>query len=227
MAEFAESYSSLLKHDLSHKPIPSNGSILSKSNKTTTVYIQIPQDVDVEYKPIDEVPNLDDLMRLTHNVGAILSLDCHDQFSDSVVFSSNEAECALMPLVKSSKKYLKTKGFTDDEISIMLAEYNLDETAIIPLVLACAETEKAISSSTTKCFRDHNNQTKDMTWSGVGDCALQAIGIDIFFGLSQSTLKTWSKAAIKRAFKAIVPIILGPIGVAIIVAEFIYCLYNL
>ena len=228
LSAFNVEYASVLNHNMLPIPKSFESHSLSHNSKTTTVYVEIPNDVDINYKPVDEVSTLDDLMVLTHNVGAVLSFNCSDQLGDSIIFSTLEAEHALAPLVKSSKTYLKSKGFTDGEIEDMLAEYNLDDTALVPLVLACAESEINISSISTKqIHRNKGVHTNEITWGGVGDCAMQAIGIDIFMGLSQSTLKTWSKAAIKRAFKSLLPKLLGPVGVAVMVAEFSYCLYNL
>lgn len=61
-------------------------------------------------------------------------------------------------------------------------------------------------------------------WSDVGDCAIRAIGMDIFAGLGSSAIKTWGKAAIKKAFKVAAKKIVGPVGVAITVVEFAVCM---
>ena len=67
------------------------------------------------------------------------------------------------------------------------------------------------------------NSTID--WYKVGNCAIKALGVDIFYGLSQSNLKTWSVAMMKRAFKTVAKKVIGPIGAIICVGEFSHCYF--
>jgi hypothetical protein len=59
-----------------------------------------------------------------------------------------------------------------------------------------------------------------------GDCAMKSLGADFLFGVSGSSLKTWGKAAIKKAFKSVAKKMLGPIGALIAVVEFSYCMWG-
>lgn len=60
----------------------------------------------------------------------------------------------------------------------------------------------------------------------VFDCAIEALGFDIGWATATSIAKTWTKAAIKKAFKSIAQKALGPVGAAIAAGKFIWCLHE-
>ena len=55
-------------------------------------------------------------------------------------------------------------------------------------------------------------------------CAAVAIGADALWALGGSSASSWSRAAMKKAFKAVAKRFLGPVGVAIAVVSFGVCL---
>lgn len=194
-----------------------------QSKKPTTVYIGYDPESGINRDDLKKISTIDELMVLSNHYGAELTLDKTCNLNDSVTLSATEASNVLSPLVKSSKDFLKARNFTDSDISEILIECDADETILIPLVLAM----ESVESNNGSIISTKSIHTKEITWSGVGDCLIQAVGLDIFYGISQSTLKTWTKAAIKKAVKSILPKCLGPIGVALIVGDLLYCIYNL
>ncbi len=186
------------------------------------------QDINL-YKLITSIGDVTALHRL---VGAEFSSTNTDSSQYSVTISETEVRSALRPLVDESKNYFKSKGFTNDEINQMLIEENADETdlAILALIMTWAELDETEFSKNDKGFNplelfvtkayaeDGNNYNKAF------DCALKALGADLLSSIGGSSLKTWGKAAIKRAVKILAKKALGPIGAAICVAEFVYCM---
>ncbi len=106
-----------------------------------------------------------------------------------------------------------------NDIQEMLIENGAPETDLVPFVLACAEYEQ------NQLNVNSTSLTRSIDWPRVGECAIKAIGLDIFYGLNQSTLSTWGVPAMKKAFKSIAKKLLGPIGAIIAVGEFVACYY--
>ena len=83
---------------------------------------------------------------------------------------------------------------------------------ILDLIATPAYAQNYQAEATKRIFRD------------VKDCVLEALGADFAgFGFC-STAAQWTKATIKRVFKNIAKKALGPVGAAIAVGEFIFCL---
>ena len=113
------------------------------------------------------------------------------------------------------------------DIDEMIVEGNGTEEDLIPLVMAMIQLEASENTMTTRVnfeslfFQSANAQT----WTQVGQCAVAAIGVDVLWSLGSDGGK-WTKKAIKKAFKAVAKRFLGPIGVAIAVVSFSFCVAN-
>lgn len=207
------------------------------SENNTSVYLLFPEDTQPEIKELTEevvtIQDLSDLIRLTdatmqyhpneHNINYKIEIS-----EDKIV---NEME----PFIKNAKEYLYRRGFSEEEIIEMIKENDANETDLVPFVLKLSEAELSDAVYAYK----HQMQTlnlldifasptyaKDLELMDYLDCALVAVGADVFYSLSWSGAKTWTKAAMKRAFSAVVKRALGPIGAAITVASFGICMYN-
>lgn len=62
-------------------------------------------------------------------------------------------------------------------------------------------------------------------WGEVLECAATAVGIDMAWAFGQSTASSWSWSTIKKVFKTAVPKVLGPVGVGLAVASFLWCIW--
>lgn len=58
------------------------------------------------------------------------------------------------------------------------------------------------------------------------DCAIEALGLSLFWSFSGSNLSMWSVKAVTKAFSAAASKFLGPLGVSIAVVSFGYCIYQ-
>lgn len=224
---FNSSIDFVLHHDIT---TTQSRAVAIKSDDAITMYVAFPDD-EISIKPtLSEIKTVADIIELVEDTGADYSFDPKDEYPDSISLSENEAKVALNPLVAESKKYLYSKGLSESDIKEMLAENNVDETTLVPFVLALIEyenNEQTISLANATPFPNLfalNANAMTVDWAKVGNCALQAIGIDFLFSVGSSNLKTWGIAAIKRAFKPIAQRLLGPIGALIAVGSFAYCL---
>lgn len=179
------------------------------------VYVDMP--LGEQPVKLEGIKTSGQIFTLVRETGAELTLIDKGNNSPSIDVSEEECMEALAPLIRDSKKYLYGKGFTETEIQEMLRENNVDESALVPFVLALAEEE---------ANQNNVNVTRSVDWGQVGSCALHAIGADIFYGLDKSMLKTWSKKLIMKAFKTAAVRACGPIGVAITVVDFSVCCWG-
>lgn len=174
-------------------------------DSTTMLFIDFPEDATAEERDLSRIATLGDLLKLTETVGVMVSIERNELTSDSLCFSDEEAREKLAPSVQKSKEYLYSYGFTDDSIQQMLDENDADETALVPFVLACIEQEqneltaysyKPLGLSSLFAL---NANAYTVDWDKASDCAIQALGIDIFWAIGPSTLKTWGVAAMKKS----------------------------
>lgn len=200
-----------------------------KEDGNVEMYVDFPEEINEEtIEPFRNTKSIEDISNLMYKTDATLqyhptSTNYNYQIDVPV---NNEIEKSLNPLVGDAKKYLETKGFTESEIQDMLKEENAENMDLIPLVMVIVQSEKNQQTSYNylNLFPINSLQARSLDWSDVGHCAAHAIGVDILFSLGTSAAVTWSKAAIKKAFKTVAKRALGPIGAAIAVADFGFCL---
>lgn len=204
-----------------------------KKQLVKTVYVDFPDDTPkLEIDRVRELKTLDDMMLLSHQTAAEFHFEKSELTCDSISISEKEAEVALKPMVAECKRYLYAKDFSDNDIEEMLQESNADETLLVTFVLALMEKEQMEGEKLADVFNSYPllfttpARAVSVDWSKAGYCAAGAIGLDIFAGLSQSTLKTWSIAAMKKAFKTVAQKVVGPVGVLIFVGDFSWCYFN-
>lgn len=210
-------------------------SLVGNKKELKVVYIDFPNDTPEYYrKDVKELNTLDDMLRLSHHTAAEFTLEKNENVRDSIYLSETVAKEQLYPLVEKSKIYLLSKGFSEKDIEDMLKENNADETELVSFVLALTEKENKENSQMEIMSSFLNNPLPFVTsakayptinWNKAGNCAIKALGVDIFYGLTQSNLKTWSVAMMKRAFKTVAKKVIGPIGVIICIGEFSHCYF--
>ena len=128
---------------------------------------------------------------------------------------------------------LLTFGLLFGVMNSCTTEENVDETQLVPLVLAMEYQEREGNIASTLTPGNKKNIPFIITCKAInsndllhfGTCLLKASGIDIFTCIASSGLKTWSAALIKKSFKTIVKKAFGPIGVAIFMIEFSNCVF--
>ena len=192
------------------------------------------EDIKSLYKEVVTTQDLSDLIRLTDAVLQYESYQDNEKYKIEV--SEVKIIQSLNPMVQESKKYLYTRGFSEREIQDMIIENNAVETDLIPLVMKLTEADLSQPSLITKVNQRYSFSLLNLLSTPVNarnlvtqdyvNCAIAAIGVDLAAGFSFSSAKTWGKAAIKKAFKAIAQRVLGPIGVALAVGSFGYCMYE-
>jgi hypothetical protein len=146
------------------------------------------------------------------------------------------AIATLEPMIPEARAYFESKGFTPDEIDAMIAEYGGTEYDLVLVVAVLTELENnpppaadavdATAGEPGAAEPVATTQQNELTWAEIRNCAIIAIGADVLWALGTSNAKTWSKAAIKKAFKTAAQKALGPIGVAIALVSFGICLLN-
>lgn len=147
----------------------------------------------------------------------------------SYYIDESEVQTALIPTVQAAKSYLYTKGFTEQEITTMIIEENGQLEDLIPLAMLMANYENSQNSTAlnyklsffTSAYAQEG--LGGLGWQDYAQCASIAIGADLIWSIGGDSSK-WTKKAIGKAFKKIAQRFLGPIGVAIAVGTFAYCI---
>ena len=189
------------------------------------IYLNFPNGVNAGLiAEFDNINTIQELNNVMHQTNAIVQYEQTPSNSNyQLEVPIEQVVTSLNPMVQESKKYLYSKGFTELEIQQMIMAESGEETDLIPLVMTIAQSEKTqLVARNYSSFFINTAQAK--TWQEVGSCAMKALGADILFSLAQSSATAWTKSAIKSAFKTVAKRMLGPIGVAVAVVEFTWCL---
>ena len=163
-----------------------------------------------------------------------LTTDSTVNHDGQIVLSESKAREVIDPMIKLSRDFLHSKGFSDAEIEEMLEENGADESELVRLVLYVSTMESAnndvarneASFSIFNLLSTPAYAAWQDTAMEVGGCAVKALGFDFSGFAFGSACTVWSKAAMRVAFKSIAKKVLGPVGVAIAVGEFAYCMWG-
>jgi len=161
-------------------------------------------------------------------------VDNGDPSIDCYVVLVQDVQQALNPGVENAKNYFRNQfGFTDDDIVEMLD--GEDENLLIPYViqiLALQENEGYVASFENELFSlfgqtafaiNQNSSVGNAIW----DCTMEAIGVSALletFSAIQAGNKYLLKKAGVKALKKLAKRFLGPIGIAIAVVDFAFCM---
>ena len=224
--EYLQSFS-ILKEDAFKEditPIITKAGSISSDTKALKVCFPVEETPFVP--EIKTVSCLNDLQNLAKNYAVSFEItDCSEISENIILVSEAKTSASMAAMIKQSKQYLNSLGMTDADIQEMLLEENADESTLVPFTLALIEHD---NNNYYAWLRTNNFSlipcAYAIDWGHVGHCALNAIGADIFFSLGRSMAKSWTKAAIKTAFKSVAKRMVGPIGVALTVIDFALCL---
>lgn len=203
-------------------------------NDVITIYVDYPEDTSKPIKELCEfVSTAQDMIALHRLTAAEFSTD-NTGTEYKIQISEDEAKQSLSPLVEQSRQYLYSKGMSENEIQNMLTENNADETQLVPFVLLLINQEcREMELAKNERQKAPNNflqlfviPCRASNLNAVFDCGMEALGVDFLFAAGTSITKTWSVAIIKKAFKSIAQKALGPVGAAIAVGSFGWCLYQ-
>jgi hypothetical protein len=132
----------------------------------------------------------------------------------------------LIPILDETKRLLFEFGYTEDDLSQQVEDLN--DTRIIIVGLAILAAKDDASKETVQHFS--NLFIQSAYAQDVGDtvaCAGAALGLDVFNELraAEAAGKKIGKKLITEAVKTVAKRLMGPIGVAITLAEFGACMW--
>lgn len=237
MSALCQNYYELETTPLSPSVSTRSGSCDLKED-CAVIKVQFPEGTPPEDKEIASLAKtVQDISSLYRITAAELTVDADDFFgnekdnTETIVLSEDKARTLLVPYVKASIDYLIAQGLTENQIDSIKKVTNVtDEDLVIATMLLLNQElknhETKIAKSKIKRIHIFATPCYAVNYSGIMDCGLQAIGMDIFYGISQSAAKTWSVKVIIKAFGTVAKKAIGPIGAAIAVGEFSYCMYK-
>lgn len=181
-----DSYSSILNADLSlDTPSRSTKASFDANKRADNIYVKMPAYYDrADIAMVEKAHTMDDLWRITKEVGAELSFVETSKADMVLTLSEEKAKEVLMPLLEESKRYLYSKGFSEFDIQTMLRAANASEADLIPLVIGFSEVEKKkeeyIGENGLTGFvslTPSEQQDALMNWDGFNGCVLEAFGL--------------------------------------------------
>jgi len=253
MSSFGENLNIMMTADLS--PVPSRrhvdfvyGDARPDSQR---VGLRFPTDVyDGEIEGLDSISTVEQLLKLCHRTAAEIFVDDTTMTEYAITLSNKAASESLRPIVSSSRKFLRERDFTDEEIDEMISEEGgtEEDLAVLVSIIATYEYEMERHSVAQAAPQVKFNlmdlfatparaqlmpppsdpgfgqTTYQVVVRDVLDCAYDVvIGVD-FKKLLASTGPVVSKTAVKAAFKSIAKKTLGAVGAVIAVAQFACCM---
>ena len=219
------------------------GACSELSDDLKDVYISFPDSTDKKYYlEAISAKTIEDLMKLHHRTAAEFSMKDSLSHSCSVKVSEKAALESVNPLIAPSKKFLRERGFTESELNDMVKENNATESDLVLLALTVNEQERSnqklakeasVNSfnildllATPAYAENYQAEATKSIFRDVTECAIVALGADFTgFGFC-STATQWTKATIKRVFINIAKKALGPVGAAISIGTFLWCMYK-
>lgn len=202
------------------------------------VYVEMAYAKSIQEAGLTKVSSLNDVGHLITEEAANFSFEPTDYTVDSFELSEIKANEALQPLIQASKTYLYSLNFSEWEIQDMLAECGGMECDLVLLVLGLVTVNEEDDQEyqlapfvPAGILPIDENETVSplLNWNDVLDCAMEAIGADVFYALAASKPNVacvWTKKAIKKLITGVAKRFLGPAGVILAVGEFGYCLYR-
>ena len=115
----------------------------------------------------------------------------------------------LKPLLESSYSYLRGIGVSEEEITESMSPDNLN--------LIIVGIGALVNDNSPEGKNINASRSRELT------CLIEALGLNAFDMLREG-FKTGAKIAAKTLLKNVAKRMLGPIGVAITVAEFAWCM---
>ena len=215
-----------------HQVITSQGKVMVAAPPTPGVepiYVDFPPGTPEPSNLIYNIGNVQQLSNLIDETGAIVQYDPTPENANNVIFVDvNTINNGLAPLIAEAKQYLYAKGFTSQDISDMIVEYNGTQEDLVPFVITLTHAESSAPMEVSRNYSlpfigEANAKLNAQDYVG---CAIAALGVDALWALGTSSASTWGIVAMKKAFGAVAKRMLGPIGVAITVVSFGLCLYE-
>ncbi|RDC57149.1 hypothetical protein DU508_08140 [Pedobacter chinensis] len=197
-------------------------------NPYEPVYVNFPPGTSPEsIYPIHSVNNIQQLHELLYSTDGTLQYEpTNTNSNNSLIINVQAINDAIDPVILEAKQYLYAKGFTPGDITDMIAEHNGTQQDLVPFVIGLTYAESQAPQEITRNYNPFiNTANAKLNANDYINCAMVALGADIIYALSQSTLSTWSIPLMKKAFGTVAKKVLGPIGVAITVVSFGVCLY--
>ena len=150
----------------------------------------------------------------------------------SVYIDESQVQATLDPAIEAAREYMRSKGFTDAEIDYEVeTEWGGSEEHLVPFVMYLVELS-ADSSTASVEFKDfffsslYAQSAPEITADEVWYCAVEAVGLGFATAAGASNLKKAGIKMLTKSFTKLVAKFAGPIGAAIMVADFGFCLYK-
>lgn len=218
----------------------SNAKDSINTSNYVTLHADFPEDAtEIQKKLLKYVRTVQDVSDFHRITAADFSIVPNMQSGENdIIVSTVEIKNVLNPMLGVSRGYLLEQDITEEELNQIIAETGAsdEDVILVAMILGNQDIQRAelqVSKNerqtfnflATPCYAK-DNFAKQSNLKVIFDCALEAIGADIFTNVVAFANAKWSKVVIKKIFKIVAKRALGPVGVGIAVAEFGWCIYR-
>ena len=184
---------------------------------------QVTTEVSVMFQNTNTIQDLSNLISYTH---AILEYEPNPINVDyQINVPVQLVENSIQPLIAEAKQYLYAKGLTEAQIQNMIVTEGGTESDLIPLVMVLSDIEGR--NPEFACNYPKFSLFMNTAYAAnVLDCAAEALGVDAIWAVAFEGASGWSLVTITQVFKSVAKRFLGPIGVAIAVVAFTWCMFS-
>lgn len=120
---------------------------------------------------------------------------------------------SLGRIVSSTKVVLNEYGVSEQELTSIFGASDDPRIALMGIIFVDLLNREA-------------SRFRELEWDDFADCAMEALGINIFSSIRSHGIRRLTKAAALAAVRRIATRMAGVLGVGITVAEFGWCLYR-
>lgn len=176
----------------------------------------------------ENLQTFDDLINLSREEDVIISdriqNDC--EIVETFLIDEQIVLDALSPAITEAKNIIRNQGISDQELNQILIETGASEEDLVPVIMLFNSANN--NGYNNLAFNNSlnlfvgNSYAQQFNLTKAKDCAIVALGLNLF-DIARNIGETGFKAALKAALRGVGTKFLGPIGIAITIAEWAWC----
>lgn len=202
-----------------------NINLSKNSNELTEIFLLKNSFTDINLTK-NEVSSFDDLLHVSREEGVLISDKNYKDYEvvDSYLIDERLIKDSFKPAVSEAKNIINSYGVSETEIQQILNETGATEEHLVPVIMMfnSVNNNSSIALNNSVNLFITNSYAQGFDSDKALDCAIAAVGLNLF-DIARNITETGFKTALKAALRGVATKFLGPIGIAITVAEWAWC----
>jgi hypothetical protein len=217
---------------ISNINLTKTNNVSSKSKLNDNLFLLKKSSNKSQTSSINELVTFDDAIAISVTEDFTLSNKPVPDYEiiDSFTIDEDKIIEALEPSVIEAKNVIKQNGISEEEINQILIETGATKEHLIPAIMLLNSIENSSIGNNASSFNLFVNSSfaqgspPKFDMEKAKGCAIAALGLNLV-DIARNITETGFKTALKATLKGVATKFMGPIGIAITVAEWAIC-YN-